>query len=51
MIDHIDTISALATPPGRGGIGIIRVSGPLAKDIALAITNKSLSPRLSLIHI
>lgn len=45
MIDHVDTISALATPPGRGGIGIIRISGPLAKDIALAITNKKLTPR------
>jgi tRNA modification GTPase len=45
MIDHVDTISALATPPGRGGIGIIRISGPLAKDMALAITNKKLTPR------
>ena len=45
MIDHVDTISALATPPGRGGIGIIRISGPLAKDIALTITNKELTPR------
>jgi tRNA modification GTPase len=45
MIDHFDTISALATPPGRGGIGIIRISGPLAKDIALVINNKKLTPR------
>ncbi len=29
-----DTIAALATPPGTGGIGIIRVSGPLAESIA-----------------
>lgn len=29
-----DTIAALATPPGRGGVGIIRVSGPLCRDIA-----------------
>ncbi|KAF8339098.1 uncharacterized protein EI90DRAFT_2908566 [Cantharellus anzutake] len=27
-----DTIFALATPPGRGGIGVIRVSGPHALD-------------------
>lgn len=32
------TIAAIATPPGRGGIGIIRVSGPLAKPIAQSIT-------------
>lgn len=28
-----DTIVAIATPPGRGGVGIIRVSGPLAPEI------------------
>lgn len=32
-----DTICALATPPGRGGVGIIRVSGMRAADIAIAI--------------
>jgi tRNA modification GTPase len=32
-----DTIAALATPPGRGGIGVIRVSGPLAASIAREI--------------
>jgi tRNA modification GTPase len=40
-----DTIIAQATPPGRGGVGIIRVSGPQAADIALAITGKVLKPR------
>jgi len=29
-----DTIAAIATPPGRGGIGIIRISGPLARSVA-----------------
>ncbi|MBX3236136.1 MAG: tRNA uridine-5-carboxymethylaminomethyl(34) synthesis GTPase MnmE [Nitrospiraceae bacterium] len=29
-----DTICAIATPPGEGGIGIIRLSGPRAIDIA-----------------
>jgi tRNA modification GTPase len=29
-----DTIAAIATPPGVGGIGIIRISGPLAETIA-----------------
>jgi tRNA modification GTPase len=29
-----DTIAAVATPPGRGGIGVVRVSGPGALSIA-----------------
>ena len=32
-----DTIAAIATPPGRGGVGIVRVSGPQAAAIAQAI--------------
>lgn len=40
-----DTITALATPPGRGGVGIVRVSGPLCPDIAQHILKKTLSPR------
>jgi tRNA modification GTPase len=32
-----DTIAAIATAPGRGGIGIVRVSGPRAGDIARAV--------------
>jgi tRNA modification GTPase len=31
---NIDTIAAISTPPGRGGIGIVRLSGPLAASIA-----------------
>jgi tRNA modification GTPase len=30
-----DTIVAIATPPGRGGLGVIRLAGPKAKEIAL----------------
>ena len=33
-----DTIAALATPAGRGGIGIIRVSGPMAGAVGRAVT-------------
>ena len=40
-----DTIAAIATPPGRGGVGIIRVSGKLAETIAQKIVKKSLSVR------
>jgi len=29
-----DTIAAISTPPGRGGIGIVRLSGPEARSIA-----------------
>jgi len=34
---HADTIVAAATPPGRGGIGIVRVSGPKTPEIAAVI--------------
>ncbi len=30
-----DTIVAIATPPGRGGIGVVRLAGPEAREIAL----------------
>jgi tRNA modification GTPase len=30
-----DTIVAVATPPGRGGIGVVRLSGPRAREIAV----------------
>ena len=30
-----DTIAAIATPPGRGGIGIVRLSGPAAATLLL----------------
>jgi tRNA modification GTPase len=29
-----DTIVAIATPPGRGGIGVVRIAGPKAREIA-----------------
>lgn len=40
-----DTISAIATAPGRGGIGVVRVSGPLTAQIAQAILGKSPAAR------
>lgn len=41
-----DTIVAIATPPGQGGVGIVRLSGPLSASIATQITRKStLEPR------
>ena len=35
-----ETIAAQATAPGRGGVGIIRVSGPEVKNVAKAILGK-----------
>jgi tRNA modification GTPase len=42
-----DTIVAIATPVGRGGIGVVRISGPDAAAIASALTSsdKPLEPR------
>ena len=42
--NHTETIAAIATPPGKGGIGIIRISGPEAVVIAKKITRKTLPP-------
>ena len=40
-----DTIAARATAPGRGGIGIVRVSGPEVPRIAAAVTGRIPKPR------
>lgn len=40
-----DTIAAIATPPGRGGVGIVRVSGPKAREVALALLGEVPKPR------
>jgi tRNA modification GTPase len=36
-----DTIVAIATPPGRGGIGVVRLSGPDAARIAATLTQRT----------
>ncbi|WP_268798709.1 tRNA uridine-5-carboxymethylaminomethyl(34) synthesis GTPase MnmE [Pseudomonas huanghezhanensis] len=40
-----ETIAAIATAQGRGGVGIVRISGPLASAAALAIIGKTPQPR------
>lgn len=40
-----DTIAAVATPPGYGGIGIVRVSGPRVQSIARIVTGTLPAPR------
>ncbi|MCR9261655.1 MAG: tRNA uridine-5-carboxymethylaminomethyl(34) synthesis GTPase MnmE [Pseudomonadaceae bacterium] len=42
---HDDLIAAVATPPGQGGIGVIRLSGNGAADVARIICNQNLVPR------
>ena len=43
-----DTIAAIATAPGRGGVGIIRISGTKAQRIGQAISGIELKPRYAL---
>ncbi|KRA45093.1 tRNA uridine-5-carboxymethylaminomethyl(34) synthesis GTPase MnmE [Pseudoxanthomonas sp. Root630] len=40
-----DTIVAIASAPGAGGVGIMRLSGPDARRIAQAISTRALQPR------
>jgi tRNA modification GTPase len=40
-----DTIAAIATAPGSGGIGVVRVSGPASQDIAHGVLGMCPSPR------
>src|SRR3569832_822792 len=42
-----DTIAAIATPPGRGRVGIVLVSGPESPSIAAAILVRVPPPRLA----
>jgi len=44
MIVHRDTIFALSTPPGRGGIAVFRISGPAAGDALAALSGAGLPP-------
>lgn len=44
-MSHNDTIVARATPPGRGGVGILRISGLKAREVAEAVLGKLPKPR------
>src|SRR5215469_7244196 len=44
-MSHPDTIVAAATPPGRGGIGVVRVSGTKAPEIAAVMLGDLPQPR------
>ena len=41
MPSNKDTITAIATPPGRSGIGVIRVSGEKSAKIYKSLTGKN----------
>lgn len=47
MFSADDTIVAIATPPGRGGLGVVRISGPCSRVIAGALLDRgaALAPR------
>ena len=45
-----DTIVAIATPPGRGGVGIVRISGDAVPEIALALLRTLPAPRYAQLH-
>jgi len=40
-----DIIAAIATPAGRGGVGVVRISGKSLADLAHTLTQKTLNPR------
>lgn len=46
-----DTIVAIATPPGRGGVGIIRISGARALPLAAALVGELPPPRQAALRI
>lgn len=48
MLNHdTDTIVAIATPPGRGGVGIVRLSGKNLEPFVEGFLNKNLQPRVA----
>jgi len=42
-----ETIVATATPPGRGGLSVVRVSGPRSREIAMAVLGLVPEPRVA----
>lgn len=46
---HRDIIAAIATAPGRGGIGVIRISGSQLARFAAGLTPRALEPRRALL--
>lgn len=52
MVFHTDTIVALSTPPGRSGIGVIRISGPESlKILRILVASDSFNPQPNLLNL
>ncbi|MCL2296994.1 MAG: tRNA uridine-5-carboxymethylaminomethyl(34) synthesis GTPase MnmE [Proteobacteria bacterium] len=45
-----DIIAAIATPPGRGGVGIVRVSGKGLSSLILGVTGRKTLPPRQAVH-
>lgn len=45
LISDVDVIAAIATPPGQGGIGVVRVSGAQLSSLIEGVVGRPLSPR------
>ena len=50
MLNGSNTIAAISTAHGAGGIGVVRVSGPLALEIGQKISGAILAPRVANFH-
>lgn len=48
IVTDSDTIVAQVTPAGRGGVAIVRISGPLSKAISKKLLKQDISPRYAL---
>ncbi len=48
IITDSDTIVAQVTPAGRGGVAIVRISGPLTKSISKKLLKQDIAPRYAL---
>jgi len=51
VTETTDTIAAVATPPGRGGVGIVRVSGPQVPAITGQLLGAPATPRVAELHV
>jgi tRNA modification GTPase len=47
MGESSDTIVAIATAPGRGAIGVVRISGPACRPMMHALCGRELTPRVA----
>ena len=46
-MDETETIAAISTPPGRGGVAVVRVSGPAAFAVAARLTGRQVDASLA----